>query len=180
MISENILEAIEKYTNGWIFFGIESGSEKILKSMKKGINLDHVRESVESARKKGVKVAGSFIVGYPGETEEDFDDTLDLADELMLDDYFVSIAEPIPGTALAEEVKKISLKENPVFIKSKEYKNQNLSIAETRALRLMLDSYIFRSVPVPMSDQLFNALLNEVKSQGKHIKIVTEMIKNLN
>jgi len=98
----------------------------------------------------------------------------------MLDDYFVSIAEPIPGTALAEEVKKISLKENPVFIKSKEYKNQNLSIAETRALRLMLDSYIFRSVPVPMSDQLFNALLNEVKSQGKHIKIVTEMIKNLN
>ncbi|GAB4309099.1 MAG: methyl-coenzyme M reductase glutamine C-methyltransferase [Methanobacteriaceae archaeon] len=179
MISEDILEAIQNYTNGWIFFGIESGSENILKSMKKGITLEQIRNSIELARSYGVKVAGSFIVGYPGETEEDFDATLDLADELMLDDYFVSIAEPIPGTSLSDQVIKMPLEENPVFMESSEYKNKNLSVAEARALKLMMDSYIFRSFPVPMSDQLFNTLLKEVKSQGMHIKTVTKMIKKL-
>lgn len=73
--------------------------------MNKGIKIETVYEAVELAREHGVKVAGSFIVGYPGETEDDFEATLSLADDLMLDDYFVSIAEPIPGTPLAEEVK---------------------------------------------------------------------------
>lgn len=180
MISDDILEAVKNYTNGWIYFGIESGSEKILKIMKKGIKIDQIKESVKLARENGVKIAGSFIVGYPNETEEDFQATLDLADELMLDDYFVSIAEPIPGTPLAEEVKKIPLEKNLVFIDSEESKNQNLSIAEERALRLMVDSYIFRSIPVPMSDQLLKTIINEVKSQGSHIKTVTKMIKNMN
>ena len=179
MISDNILEAVKSYTNGWIFFGIESGSEKILRTIKKGIEIHQIKESVRLARKHGLKIAGSFIVGYPNETEEDFQATLDLADELMLDDYFVSIAEPIPGTPLAEEVKNIPLEKNPVFMEGNESKNQKLSIAEERALRLMLDSYIFRSVPVPMSEELLKTIINEVKSQGKHIKTVTKMIKNL-
>jgi len=179
MISDNILEAVKNYTNGWIFFGIESGSEKILRTIKKGIEIHQIKKSVRLARKHGLKIAGSFIVGYPNETEEDFQATLDLADELMLDDYFVSIAEPIPGTPLAEEVKNIPLEKNPVFMECDESKNQKLSIAEERALRLMLDSYIFRSVPVPMSDELLTTIINEVKSQGKHIKTVTKMIKNL-
>ncbi|MEN6293733.1 MAG: radical SAM protein, partial [Methanobacterium sp.] len=167
---------VKNYTNGWIFFGIESGSDRMLRKMKKGIKVDDVKDAIESARKHNIKIAGSFIVGYPGESEDDFEATVELADELMLDDYFVSIAEPIPGTPLADDVIKTPLNENLLFIKSDKYKNYELSIAEERCLNLMLDSYVFRSIPVAMTDNLFKTLLEETKSQGNHIRTVTEMI----
>jgi B12-binding domain/radical SAM domain protein, MJ_0865 family len=179
LISDQILEAIRQYSNGWVFFGIESGSDRVLQHMKKGVTVDQVREAVAMARQHRVKTAGSFIVAYPGEEEEDFQDTLDLADELMLDDYFVSIAEPIPGTDLGDEVSQLSLEDNILFQDSLKYKRYGLSIAEERALDLMVESYVFRSFPVPMSQNLLKDLLNEVKSQGDHIKSVTHLIKNI-
>lgn len=179
LISPDILQALRSYTNGWVYFGIESGSPRILRSMKKGIKVDDVHEAVDMARNYGLKIAGSFIVGYPGEEEEDFQATVDLADELMLDDYFVSIAEPIPGTVLAEEVKKLPDEKNALFQEAEEYKRQGLSLAEERALKLMMDSFVFRSMPVPMTENLFKTLLDEVKSQGRHIKTVTPLIKGL-
>lgn len=177
LISDQILEAIHQYSNGWVFFGIESGSDRVLRHMKKGVTVDQVREAVAMAREHGVKTAGSFIVAYPGEEEEEFQDTMDLADELMLDDYFVSIAEPIPGTDLGDEVSQLSLEDNILFQDSLKYKRHGLSIAEERALDLMVESYIFRSFPVPMSQNLLKNLLDEVKSQGDHIKNVTHLIK---
>jgi len=42
-------------------------------------------------------------VGYPGETRQDFEETMAFVEEAMLDDVFVSIAEPIPGTPLAAQ-----------------------------------------------------------------------------
>lgn len=177
LVTDNILEAIARYTNGWIYYGIESGSPRILKKMRKGISVDDIFEAVEMARKHGVKVAGSFIVGYPGEEEDDFQASLEIADELMLDDYFVSIAEPIPGTALAEEVKKLPLEDNPLYMDSAEGRFKGL--AAERAFKFMLDSYVFRSIPVPITDKLFKSILEEVKSQEEHIRTVTAMIKGL-
>ncbi|HPU37629.1 MAG TPA: methyl-coenzyme M reductase glutamine C-methyltransferase [Methanothermobacter sp.] len=177
LVTDNILEAIARYTNGWIYYGIESGSPRILKKMRKGISVDDIFEAVEMARKHGVKVAGSFIVGYPGEEEDDFQASLEIADELMLDDYFVSIAEPIPGTALAEEVKKLPLEDNPLYMDSNEGRFNGL--AAERAFKFMLDSYVFRSIPVPITDKLFKSILEEVKSQEEHIRTVTAMIKGL-
>ncbi|HNR25338.1 MAG TPA: methyl-coenzyme M reductase glutamine C-methyltransferase [Methanobacteriaceae archaeon] len=180
MINDDILDSIRKYTNKWVYFGIESGSEKVLKHMKKGINLDEVRSAVESARKYGLKIAGSFIVAYPGEEEEDFQDTLDFADELMLDDYFISIAEPLPGTDLKDKIKQIPSDENALFIPGEKYKKYGLSVAEERALEFMLESYVYRSLPQPMTANLFKALLDEVKAQGKHIRTVTSLLIGCN
>jgi len=176
LINDEILESINLYTNKWVYFGIESGSENVLKKMKKGINLDEVRNAVESARRYGLKIAGSFIVAYPGEDDEDFQATLDFADELMLDDYFISIAEPLPGTDLGNKIVEIPFNENPLFIPGEKYKKYGLSLAEERALEFMLESYVYRSLPQPMTAELFKALLDEVKSQGKHIKAVTPML----
>jgi hypothetical protein len=109
---------------------------------------------------------------------EDFLATMDLADELMLDDYFVSIAEPIPGTDLGDKVSQLPLEDNLLFQDSLKYKRQGLSVAEERALDLMVESYVFRSFPIALSQNLLKDLQNEVKSQGDHIKTVTLLIKN--
>jgi tRNA A37 methylthiotransferase MiaB len=61
--------------------------------MRKGIYPDTVEKAVEQCRKHGVRIAGSFIIGYPGETWEDHEMTKDLVDRITPDDIFISSAQ---------------------------------------------------------------------------------------
>ena len=115
--SDEILESLKRYTIGFVIFGIESGSNRMLVKMRKGITVQKIRDGVERAKEAGLEVAGAFIVGYPGESEEDYLQTRELVEELMLDDYTISIADPIVGTPLAQEVISLPEEEIPVFMK---------------------------------------------------------------
>ncbi len=67
--------------------GVESGSRKILDAMDKKITLDQVKIAIGNLADAGIKVTTYWIIGYPGETEEDFQQTLDLVTELKDDIY---------------------------------------------------------------------------------------------
>lgn len=177
-ITDEVLDAVRQYSIGWIFFGIESGSEKIIHAMQKGIPLHKVRDAVKRCRQHGVKVAGSFIVGYPGEENEDFIATKDLIEELALDDVFISIAEPIPKTPLGEEVSMLDNEKNPVFIAHNgEYSAFHLSEAEARAFDLMLHADICKPVPRMTTEDRYQAYLREARTQGSDIRKVTALIQ---
>lgn len=62
--------------------GIESGSEKILQNMGKKISIPQLKEAVCSVAYSGIKTTTLWVIGYPGETEEDFQMTLDLVEQL--------------------------------------------------------------------------------------------------
>jgi B12-binding domain/radical SAM domain protein len=173
LVDQDVLEAVRDYTIGWVFFGLETGSERILKAMRKGVTVEDNSRAVELARSLGVKVGGSFIVGYPGETGEDFGDTMDFLDEAMLDDIFVSIAEPIPGTPLARLAMDSPAEEIPLFQEHKgEFKALKLSEAEARCFDLMLQGNSCKPVPRALTDDLYNAYLAETRMQGRDIKRV--------
>jgi radical SAM superfamily enzyme YgiQ (UPF0313 family) len=87
-----------------IDLGIESGSPKSLKTLRKGIDIDQIQRAVQIA-KKYVKVAGFFMIGIPGETEEDVEMTFELAKKLDLDKCTWSLFSPLPGSALYEDLK---------------------------------------------------------------------------
>ena len=74
---------------------------------------------------------------------------------------------------MAEEVIK-NENENPLFIQSKNMRN--MSVAEERTLDLMLTSYVARSNPLILSDELYEKTLREVRKQGEDIRKVTQMI----
>jgi B12-binding domain/radical SAM domain protein len=154
LVDREVLEAVRDYTIGWVFFGLETGSERILKAMRKGVSVEDNRRAVELARSLGVKVGGSFIVGYPGETREDFQDTMDFLDEAMLDDVFVSIAEPIPGTPLARLAMDSPAGEIPLFQEHRgEFRALKLSEAEARCFDLMLQGNSCKPVPRAGGDE---------------------------
>jgi len=67
--------------------GTESGSQRILDLMEKGITIDQIRQSLASLAYAGIKTTTFWIIGYPEETEEDFCMTLDLVEELKDDIY---------------------------------------------------------------------------------------------
>ena len=67
--------------------GIESGSPKILSEMNKLITIDQIRASIKAFALSGIKTTTYWVIGHPDETEEDFQMTLDLIEELKDDIY---------------------------------------------------------------------------------------------
>ncbi|UCH93970.1 MAG: radical SAM protein [Candidatus Aminicenantes bacterium] len=68
--------------------GIESGSERVLKLMDKKVTPHHIHSTLKSLARAGIKTTTYWVTGYPGETEEDFQQTLDLIAQLK--DYIFS------------------------------------------------------------------------------------------
>jgi radical SAM superfamily enzyme YgiQ (UPF0313 family) len=82
-----------------LYFGVESGNQRILNYFNKGITPDQTRRAVESARKAGIDViVGSFIVGSPDETKSEIETTLKFAWELDIDVPQLNLLSAFPGT----------------------------------------------------------------------------------
>ena len=83
---------------------VQSGSNRILKLMKRGYTAEKYVAKVEKLKavRPGISLSTDFIVGYPGETEEDFEQTLALIRTVGFDQSFSFIYSPRPGTPAAE------------------------------------------------------------------------------
>ena len=83
-----------------LYIGIESGTQKMLNFIGKGITLDQAVRAVKIARKAGLNVLGSFVIGFPIETLQDINTTIEFSKSLDLDYAQFTIATPFPGTRL--------------------------------------------------------------------------------
>lgn len=88
-----------------VVFGIEFGTDEMLKKVNKGGNssVETSRQAVEAAAKAGLAASGHFILGYPGETLEQIEKTIDLAISLPLTFVHFYPASPFPGSQLYQE-----------------------------------------------------------------------------
>jgi len=67
--------------------GIESGSQRVLDLINKKVNIEQIKSAISNLAYAGIKTTTYWIIGYPGETEEDFQQTLDLLEEFKDDIY---------------------------------------------------------------------------------------------
>ena len=83
---------------------VQSGSDRILAAMKRGYTVLEYKSLVKKLRaaRPDISLSSDFIIGFPGETEDDFARTLRLAEELNFDSSFFFIYSPRPGTPAAE------------------------------------------------------------------------------
>ncbi|MDP2909974.1 MAG: radical SAM protein [bacterium] len=95
-----------------ISVGVESGSERILKDMKKNLTKETIKEKINLIRECGLDVSGFFIIGYPTETKDDIMETIDFAMSLDLKRAGFSLFKPFPGTEITRNlIEKGELKE---------------------------------------------------------------------
>jgi radical SAM superfamily enzyme YgiQ (UPF0313 family) len=92
-----------------IYVGAESGSQKILNIIGKGITTEQVRECVKIVKRAGIKILLSFVIGIPGETHADIEKTIRFSREVKPDFVQFTICTPYPGTPLYYEAKKKGL-----------------------------------------------------------------------
>ncbi|MEM4599470.1 MAG: radical SAM protein [Candidatus Methanomethylicaceae archaeon] len=109
LVTKGLLKIFKKAGCEVIYYGIESGSEKVLKILKKGITLEQVKKAVKWAKEVSLEVVGSFIIGTPGETKEDVMKTIKFAKDCDLDFAQFTAMTPYPGTEVYEIAKKEGL-----------------------------------------------------------------------
>jgi len=108
-INRELLLELKKAGLSTIYYGVESGSERVLRLMNKRITLSQAEKAVNDAKKVGVSTLASFILGYPGETIEEMKMTIKFSIKLDPDYVQYSILTPYPGTPIYYELKNKGL-----------------------------------------------------------------------
>lgn len=88
-----------------VWVGAESGSQKILDAMDKGITISQIHKAASLLRENNIRVAFFLQFGYLGETKEDIDMTIEMLLDILPDEVGISVSYPLPGTKFYEKVK---------------------------------------------------------------------------
>ena len=109
---------------------VQSGSDKILKAMNRKHNIKYYLKTIDKLKKINPQInfSSDFIVGYPGETERDFEETIDLINKVGFLNSYSFIFSPRPGTP-------VSKKENKNSDQSKEKLKELQSVLEKHQLK---------------------------------------------
>jgi anaerobic magnesium-protoporphyrin IX monomethyl ester cyclase len=81
-----------------VWMGAESGSQRVLDAMEKGIRAEHVAQACDNLRRHGIRACLFLQFGYLGEEWDDIQRTIDMVRDVRPDDIGVSVSYPLPGT----------------------------------------------------------------------------------
>lgn len=102
-VSEGMLTQLKAAGCEGIHYGIESGSERVLRELNKEIDLEHAQRIFDVTRKCGISRLAYFMIGNPKETLSDIQKTFALMKRLDPDYVHITVLTPFPGTRLHED-----------------------------------------------------------------------------
>jgi len=108
----DIVDAIEEHENlcNWVHLPVQSGSDRVLKAMRRLHTVDSYKKKIDRIRssRKDISLTTDIIVGFPGETEEDFQNTAELVEYCGYDSAYIFKYSPRPGTPAFEMADNVS------------------------------------------------------------------------
>jgi len=111
-VTPEVLKAMKEAGCWQIWFGIESGSQRILDLTQKGTTIEGIRKAIKWTREAGIKPCGFFIIGHPGETKESIQETIKFGLDLDLAEIHATFMTPFPGSDLYLTYEKYGIFEN--------------------------------------------------------------------
>jgi len=105
-ITEALLLELKEAGLVRLSFGIETGNPKILKAIKKGVELEDLKTAYKLCKKVGIEARGSLMIGHPFETKETVQQSLDFVKTLDCDQMYVNVTTPYPGSELYDLAKE--------------------------------------------------------------------------
>jgi len=101
---EGLLKLMKRAGCSDVAYGIETGTPRILKEIRKNTTLEEITWAIKTTRKAGIRVSGLFMIGFPGESEEEMMQTIRFALSLPLDRAQFAITVPYPGSPLYDQL----------------------------------------------------------------------------
>jgi len=99
-VDEEILKKLKKAGCVRIHYGVESGTQKILDTLRKGITLKQIEDAFALTKKIGIETLAYFMIGNPGETKNDIKETIKFAKKINPDYVHITATIPFPATDL--------------------------------------------------------------------------------
>jgi radical SAM superfamily enzyme YgiQ (UPF0313 family) len=99
-VDKELLSKLKEAGCDRIHYGIEAGTPEILKVLKKGITLEQARNAIKWSKEIGISTLAYFMIGSPGESREQINETINFAKKLNSDFAHFSITTPFPATEL--------------------------------------------------------------------------------
>ena len=120
----------------YVHLPVQSGSNSILKQMRRRHTREEYFEIIEKLKsaREGISISSDFIVGFPGETEKDFLDTLDLVDRVGYDESFSFIYSPRPNTTAKDLDDDVPLEEKKERLSALQHKLENSAFSISRKM----------------------------------------------
>ena len=104
LVSPDLLQLMRKAGCWQIGYGIETGSQRILDIINKGVRLEQIREAVRCTREAGIRTRGFFMIGHPGENEESIRETIAFVKTVPVDDFQITLFTPLPGSEVYRKI----------------------------------------------------------------------------
>jgi tRNA-2-methylthio-N6-dimethylallyladenosine synthase len=115
---------------------VQSGSDKILKAMRRRHSREQYLEIIGKLKeaRQSMSITSDFIIGFPGETEKDFQDTLDLVDSVGFDESFSFIYSPRPNTTAKDLEDNVPLEQKKLRLDELQLKLENSALSISRRM----------------------------------------------
>jgi len=154
--------------------GYESGSDEILKNIKKGVTVSQLREFTKNAKKAKLKILADFVIGFPGENQDTINQTKQLIKEIKPDILQVAMATPMPGTEFYKFVRENnyilidnlskSLDERGIQKCIISYPELTTEDIESTVNKIIKDYYLnVRYIPIALKGVFSRHAINEMK-----------------
>lgn len=141
----DIVDAINQYENlcNWVHLPVQSGSNQILKAMRRGHTIESYFKKIDSIKNspKNISLTTDIIVGFPGETVNDFQETVKMTEYCRFDSTYIFKYSPRPGTPAADKIDDISAAEKKTRFVELDNLQKNLQ-------QDIFKSYIDRTISV--------------------------------
>ncbi|MBI5765890.1 radical SAM protein [Candidatus Falkowbacteria bacterium] len=102
IVDPDTLKLLKEVGCWQINYGCESGSQKILDNINKGIKVEQTEQALKMTREAGLKIKGLFMIGSFGETKETIEETMRFIKRVPMDDFHITCFTPLPGTIAAK------------------------------------------------------------------------------
>jgi radical SAM superfamily enzyme YgiQ (UPF0313 family) len=139
MVTKDLLRKMKQAGCTDVWFGVESGSQRVINAMDKGILIEQTERAFKWAKEVGLMTVANVILGFPTETKETAWETIKLVEKLNPNDVGYYIATPYPGTPMYENVKEKGLLKITDFDKydtaTPTFEIPTLSMKELREIR---------------------------------------------
>ncbi|MGB5531203.1 MAG: radical SAM protein [Ignavibacteriaceae bacterium] len=103
-MNEDVIRTMKESGCFRVWIGAESGSQRVIDAMDRRVKVEQVREMIPLAKKLGIETGTFIMLGYPGETEKDIEETIVHLKKSNPDHFTITVAYPIKGTEFFEEI----------------------------------------------------------------------------
>jgi anaerobic magnesium-protoporphyrin IX monomethyl ester cyclase len=103
-IDDEFCRRIKDFRDAFVFLGVESGDNEVLKRMRKDLTVEQIRAGYALINKYKINTSASFVIGTPGETREELAKTITLIDEIKPTRPGCCIYAPFPGAVFTEQL----------------------------------------------------------------------------